>query len=824
MMSVVKIVGETTKEGLIFQVNLDRNSGILYTAQMKIIKIVPLLASFFLISSYAEVIKVACIGDSITLGAGVEDRERNNYPAQLQRILGSAYQVKNFGVSGSTMLRKGNWPWSNHSYGKDMARYQPDIVVIMLGTNDAKPVNWKYKKEFLPNTLTLIQSFKSLPSKPRILLCTPLPGLTGLASTPQNIPGKVIAEEVVPLVRQAAEQSHSELIDLFIEFSFFEEDLPSILPDKTHPGAKGAASIALRVADQIMVPRNIEFSVESQLKKEGVKVTKETFHGYDRFTFNLSTVDNAICVIVAPKSVIQGQPWIWRARFFGHQPALDQALLDRGYHLAYCDISNLFGSPKAVARWDKFYAFTQALGLSKKPILEGMSRGGLIVFNWAKANPKKVAAIYGDNPVCDIRSWPAKKSPGDWERCLNAWGKTEADMPDFKGNPIDGLEPLVKAHVPVFLPLGTKDQVVLLSENAHILAERYTKLGGSVTVWEKPNAGHHPHGLHPIFPLLRHLLYASGNPILPDLYQQASTQTFPLVDAPILQQRQQQLKQAKRILFLGDSITYGGDYVSFFTAWAEQQSFAPEASFVNMGLSSETVSGLSEKGHAGGTFPRPDLQERLGRVLSQYKPDLIFACYGMNCAIYKPFDAERFAAYQKGITKLKVEAEKAGAQVVFITPPYFDNHGKAGPFEYADVLRRYSHWLVSKRADGWDVIDLNTEMTARIKGAQVLDPAFSVQRDKIHPNPAGHRIMAQSLINYYTDPYSPTAEAIQQNVIDRERFNLTHQRMKILRDAWLSETKHKRPGVAKGLPLPEAEEKAARLSEKLKELACSRHS
>ncbi len=785
---------------------------------MKPIRSILTISVFFLCTTLcpAEVVKVACVGDSITFGARVEDRAKNNYPAQLERILGNGYRVENFGVSGRTLLSKGNLPWISHPYYKQVSAFEPDIVVIKLGTNDAKPVNWKHKAEFLPDTLELIHHFKSLPSKPRILLCTPVPGLTGPAKSQGNIPAKVIADEVVPLVRQAAEQSDVELIDLFTEFGFFESDLPAILPDKIHPGAKGAASIALRVADQIIAPRNAAFSIEDRLKKAGIKASKGNFHGYTQLTLRLPSADNATCVIVAPKSTIQGQPWIWRARFFGHQPALDQALLDRGYHLAYCDVSNLFGSPKAVARWDGFYAFTQSLGLSPKPILEGMSRGGLIIFNWAKANPEKVAAIYGDNPVCDIRSWPAKKSERDWKTCLDTWKKTAVDMPNFKGNPIDGLDVLATAQVPVFLVLGTKDDVVPLAENGYVLATRYKKLGGSVTIWEKPNGGHHPHGLHPVFPLLRHLLYASGNPIPPGLYQQAATQTFPTVDAGTIGQRQKQMQESKRILFLGDSITYAGNYVSDFIAWVEQQPFAPNASFVNMGVPSETVSGLSEKGHAGGRFPRPDLHERLDRVLEQYRPDLVFACYGMNCGIYQPLDDQRFAAYQKGIARLKSVAEKAGAHIVFITPPYFDDHGKSKSFNYADVLSHYARWLVSKRADGWNVIDLNTEMTARIKAAQTLDPAFSVQRDRVHPNPVGHRIMAQSLIDYYTDPATPTAKAIQLKVIAQERLNPTQQRMKILRDAWLTQTRHKRPGLSKGLPLPEAEKKAVELSKQLK--------
>ena len=129
-----------------------------------------------------------------------------------------------------------------------------------------------------------------------------------------------------------------------------------------------------------------------------------------------------------------------------------------------------------------------------------MSRGGLIIFNWAKANPGKVACICGDAPVCDIRSWPGGKgtgkgSKGNWEKCKQAHGITEEGLDDFKGNPIDGLEPLAKAGVPVLNLCGAADDVVPMAENTNVLKERYEALGGSIRVIAKKGVGHHPHSL-----------------------------------------------------------------------------------------------------------------------------------------------------------------------------------------------------------------------------------------------------------------------------------------------------------------------------------------
>ena len=117
--------------------------------------------------------------------------------------------------------------------------------------------------------------------------------------------------------------------------------------------------------------------------------------------------------MVVPKKAAEGKPWIWRARFFGHRKEVDVGLLEKGFHVAFVDVANLYGSPAALKRWDAFYAYlTQTHGFHKKPALEGMSRGGLIIFNWASENTDKVSAIYADAAVCDFRSWPGGKMKG----------------------------------------------------------------------------------------------------------------------------------------------------------------------------------------------------------------------------------------------------------------------------------------------------------------------------------------------------------------------------------------------------------------------------
>lgn len=283
------------------------------------------------------------------------------------------------------------------------------------------------------------------------------------------------------------------------------------------------------------------------------------------------------------------------------------------------------------------------------------------------------------------------------------------------------------------------------------------------------------------------------------------------------------LKASSRIVFLGDSITAAGRYVACFDTWLETQQFGNvKPTVIDAGLPSETVSGLSEDGHAGGKFPRPDLAERLERVLAVTKPDLVVACYGINCGIYEPFDKTRFEKYQQGMTSLKARVEKAGAKFIVVTPPFYDDLRAPKAFSYNEVLDKYSDWLLARRADGWNVVDLHAPMTREVRKRREADPKFTFQPDGVHPNDEGQWFVAQQLIRHFGDE-SVSAAATPQAMLAAKKmpeslFPLVQQRVNVLRDAYVSAAGHKRPGVAAGLPIPEAEAKAKELSAKIDEL------
>jgi pimeloyl-ACP methyl ester carboxylesterase len=232
---------------------------------------------------------------------------------------------------------------------------------------------------------------------------------------------------------------------------------------------------------------------------------RSEWNGYERIDFTLASRP---CILVVPKTPAPGRPWIWRAEFFGHEPQADLALLARGWHVAYMDAKDMYGSRQAMALFGEFYAhLVTYAGLSQRVVLEGFSRGGLYAFNFAASHPTRVAAMYLDAPVLDIRSWPGRdRTSKQWTECLEAYGLTEESVKNFKGNPVDRIPTIASARIPIIAVVGDADDVVPFAENTAILEKRYRELGGPIEVIHKPGAGHHPHSLPDPTPIVEFLV------------------------------------------------------------------------------------------------------------------------------------------------------------------------------------------------------------------------------------------------------------------------------------------------------------------------------
>lgn len=195
---------------------------------------------------------------------------------------------------------------------------------------------------------------------------------------------------------------------------------------------------------------------------------KGVWHGYDSYRFEVDGIES---IIVTADSPLKGNPWIWRARFFNADPALDLAMLRHGFHLVHTDITDLAGGPEAMHRMDSFYDYlVKNLNFSVTPILESYSRGALPALNWGIRNPEKTAMLILDSPLCNLNSWP--KSPFERELCRKA-GVLNDDfsiVPEW--NPVDNLAPLIEKKVPVTVIYEVNDNVIPIKDNAALLLDR----------------------------------------------------------------------------------------------------------------------------------------------------------------------------------------------------------------------------------------------------------------------------------------------------------------------------------------------------------------
>jgi lysophospholipase L1-like esterase len=196
-------------------------------------------------------IKVACIGDSVTYGFGINGWAKNNYPSQLAEILGEKYHVENFGHSGRTLSNKGDKPYSESKQYELSLEYNADIVVIMLGSNDSKPKNWNGELNFIEEYAAFIEKYKEKNPNVEIIICTPpkaffLKGNNKNGETKFDIRPDVL-ESIRNELRSFALVNGYKCVDIYSVTEYHSE----WFSDGVHPSAEGASAIAEAIADKI---------------------------------------------------------------------------------------------------------------------------------------------------------------------------------------------------------------------------------------------------------------------------------------------------------------------------------------------------------------------------------------------------------------------------------------------------------------------------------------------------------------------------------------------------------------------------------------------
>jgi len=186
--------------------------------------------------------KVACVGDSITEGFGISPQSVYSYPVVLDSLLGNDYTVMNLGRSATTMRYHGDFPYRTAKEFSNVFAFEPDVIVIKLGTNDTKPYNWDAEK-FENSCQAMIDTFRTLDSQPRIYVCLPVP----VFKTKWGINDSTLVNGVIPVIKKIAETNQLPVIDLYEPML----DKGAMFFDSIHPDAQGAAVMAEIIAGEI---------------------------------------------------------------------------------------------------------------------------------------------------------------------------------------------------------------------------------------------------------------------------------------------------------------------------------------------------------------------------------------------------------------------------------------------------------------------------------------------------------------------------------------------------------------------------------------------
>ena len=282
----------------------------------------------------------------------------------------------------------------------------------------------------------------------------------------------------------------------------------------------------------------------------------------------------------------------------------------------------------------------------------------------------------------------------------------------------------------------------------------------------------------------------------------------------------------KKILILGDSITQAGTYATFIEYYLLKTYPKDNFDIISVGLASETINGMTEKRHP---FPRPNLLDRLDAALKMTKPDVVFACYGMNDGIYHPLDDKIMNSYKKGISTLIKKVKAIGAKLVLLTPPFFDvevvkkkalDHGSYDDYSYVhpyikyndETLVAFSKYLKTLNKNIL-VVDLNEPMKNFILKERTSNPKFKFAKDGIHPNPLGHLLMAMTILKALDADIKPDKDLNKElaKAQSDPLFKLVQKARKTRSNAWLRYIGYTRGKTVKSNSVDKAEKTVSKL-------------
>ena len=326
-----------------------------------------------------------------------------------------------------------------------------------------------------------------------------------------------------------------------------------LLADICHPNAVGYAVIGNIIFERLFKLGAFEGLFDYYDKLNAVTTEQYTYNGY-RVT------------VIRPQN--PNGKWIWKTEFLTAFDKAERTLVNDGYTRVYYEVSNMYGSPKAVSLMESFYHHViDKYDLDDKCLLFGFSRGGLYAFNFALAYPQYVDKIYLDAPVLDLKTWPTKaNNPWEYSGMLNSYGLTEEEFATFKGSPIDKLEEFFALNIPLLVVAGDADGTVPFADNAGKLIEYANANGHTITYFVEEGKDHHPHSLTDVTPIVEFCKRGT-------------------YDEPVSNPLTKEDFAGKTITFLGDSITQGVGVSSSAYRYSSLVASALGMKEINMGIS-----------------------------------------------------------------------------------------------------------------------------------------------------------------------------------------------------------------------------------------------
>lgn len=452
----------------------------------------------------------------------------------------------------------------------------------------------------------------------------------------------------------------------------------------------------------------------------------ESWHGFEKVSFFL---DGTPAHYVKPAKPIPGNPWIWRAYFPDWHIEMDSILLEKGFHVAYINTDNRYGDPQSMLKWDDFYSYlTKSLSFAPKVALEGVSRGGLYVYAWAKRNPEKVSCIYTETPVYDFKSWPggkgkSKRQEKEWNQLLEVYGFTKEQALAYDDNPIDHLEGLAAYKVPTLHIIGLKDKLAPPDENTFLLVERYQKLGGPAYVYSMSRGPQSLEGHH--FPIEHPEWWADF------VIKHSTPVTQPLPKADYVQLRAglphfyQAIQQKKEITvaFLGGSITHNTGWRDKVSKYLRERFPKNTFTFITAGIPSL------------GSLPHAFRFEQ--DVLNKGKADLLFVEAAVNDHTNETDSLTQIRALE-GIVR---HARKSNPSMDIILMAFADPDKTADYQRGLIPLEIKNHELVANHYQ-LPSINLAKEVADRLT---VKEFSWEFDFKDLHPSPFGQEIYYQSI-------------------------------------------------------------------------------